>query len=96
MVYKIIADSCCDLTDKYRKDPHFQIIPLTLQVGSHSFIDDETFDQKEYIRLVAESPECASTAIFLSLLIDLYNKYSISSFPSDQLNSSSSTYLSFE
>ena len=62
MVYKIIADSCCDLTDKYRKDPHFQIIPLTLQVGSHSFIDDETFDQKEYIRLVAESPECARTA----------------------------------
>ena len=41
-------------------------------------------------------PQKHSNRLFLSLLIDLYNKYSISPFPSDQLNSSSSTYFSFE
>ena len=32
MSYKIIGDSCLDLTADLKKDPHFQIIPLTLQV----------------------------------------------------------------
>ena len=62
MKYKIVVDSCCDLTDLIKQDSHFQIIPLTLQVGGQMFLDDETFDQLAYIRAVAESPECAKTA----------------------------------
>ena len=62
MSYKIVVDSCCDLTEKYRKDEHFQIIPLTLEVGGKSLIDDETFDQASYLKLVAQSPDCPKTA----------------------------------
>ena len=62
MTYKIIGDSCLDLTEELKKDPHFQMIPLTLMVGDKTFIDDETFNQKEFIKIVKESPECPKTA----------------------------------
>lgn len=62
MSYKIIGDSCLDLTDMMKKDPRFQMIPLTLQVDDHMVIDDETFDQKGFLALVKASPNCPKTA----------------------------------
>lgn len=62
MGYKIIGDSCLDLTADLKKDPHFQIIPLTLQVEHTQVIDDETFDQKKFLELVRSSSECPQTA----------------------------------
>lgn len=62
MRYRIIGDSCLDLTADLKKDPHYQMIPLTLMVGERHFIDDDTFDQKEFIRVVKECPECPKTA----------------------------------
>lgn len=62
MRYKIIGDSCLDLTEELKKDPHFQMIPLTLMVGEKSFVDDETFNQKEFLKIVRESPDCPKTA----------------------------------
>ncbi|MBQ6833024.1 MAG: DegV family protein, partial [Lachnospiraceae bacterium] len=62
MNYKIIGDSCLDLTEELKKDSHFQMIPLTLIVGEQTFIDDETFNQKEFIKIVAESPIGPKTA----------------------------------
>ncbi len=62
MTYKIIGDSCLDLTEDLKKDPHFEMIPLTLQVGSATVVDDETFDQKKFLELVAACPECPKTA----------------------------------
>ena len=62
MSYKIVVDSCCDLTPEKKADSHFQIIPLTLEVGGKTYVDDETFNQKEYLAAVAASPECAHTA----------------------------------
>ena len=32
MNYRIIGDSCMDLTEEQRKDPHFTLIPFTLMV----------------------------------------------------------------
>ena len=62
MSYRIIGDSCFDLTGDLKKDPHFQMIPLTLQVGDTQIVDDETFDQKRFLELVAACPECPKTA----------------------------------
>ncbi len=62
MSYKIVVDSCCDLPEKYRKDIRFQIIPLILQVDDHTIIDDETFDQADYLAKVAASENCPRTA----------------------------------
>lgn len=62
MSYKIIGDSCLDLTEEMKKDSHFHMIPLTLQVDDVQVIDDETFDQKRFLELVKNSPNCPKTA----------------------------------
>ena len=62
MLYKIIGDSCMDLTEELKLDPHFQMIPLTLQIGDYKVTDDETFNQKEFLAKVKASPECPKTA----------------------------------
>lgn len=62
MSYKIIGDSCLDLTPDLKKDPHFQIIPLTLQVGDAQVVDDETFDQRKFLELVKDSSTCPKSA----------------------------------
>lgn len=62
MSYKIIGDSCLDLTEELKKNPHFQMIPLTLQVDDVQVIDDETFDQKRFLELVKASANCPKTA----------------------------------
>lgn len=62
MKYKIVIDSCGELMDEWKKDERIESIPLTLMVGSDSIIDDETFDQKEFLRKVAECPECPKSA----------------------------------
>ncbi len=62
MGYKIIGDSCLDLTEALKKDSRFQTVPLTLQVDEHMVTDDETFDQKAFIGLVKASPNCPKSA----------------------------------
>lgn len=62
MGFKIIGDSCLDLTNELKNNPLFQVVPLTLQVDDAMVIDDETFDQKAFIRMVAASPNCPKTA----------------------------------
>ena len=62
MEYRIIGDSCLDLTKELKGDPHFRTIPLTLQVGETEVIDDETFDQESFLKLVRETDACPKTA----------------------------------
>ena len=53
MNYRIIGDSCMDLTEEQRKDPHFTLIPFTLMVEDHQFVDDKNFNQKEFLKIVS-------------------------------------------
>lgn len=62
MTYKIIGDSCLDLTEDLKKDSHFQMVPLTLQVDNIQVIDDETFDQKSFLEMVKNGTDCPKTA----------------------------------
>lgn len=62
MTYKIIGDSCLDLTSELKRDPHFQTVPLILQVGRTTVVDDENFDQKSFIQMMKDTPECPKTA----------------------------------
>ena len=62
MSYKIIIDSCGELTEKMKEDGHFASAALTLYVDEHTIVDDETFRQSEFLRLVAESPNCPKSA----------------------------------
>ena len=60
-MYKIIVDSCGELTEEMKKDGRFVNVPLTLEIdGEH--INDETFDQAYFIKRVAESPNAPKSA----------------------------------
>lgn len=58
MSYKIVVDSCGELTPEQKKDVHFASAALELDVDDYHIVDDETFDQKEFLRRVKESPNC--------------------------------------
>ena len=62
MDYRIIIDSCGDLTQEMKEDPHIVSVPLTLRVGETEIIDDETFDQKDFLARVAACEECPKSA----------------------------------
>lgn len=62
MSFKIAIDSCGELLPEWKNDERFESIPLTLIVGTESIIDDETFDQKEFLEKVAACPECPRSA----------------------------------
>ena len=58
MSYKIVADSSCEFPEEYRKDPRYVNVPLGLDVNDELIMDDETFDQAEFLKKVAASPKC--------------------------------------
>ena len=62
MSYKIVVDSCCELPDELKKDPRFEIIPLGLQVGDWHIMDDENFNQAEFLHKVATTPDCPKSS----------------------------------
>ena len=63
MSYKIVVDSCCELPNELKKDLRFETVPLTLIVGDkYEKEDDENFNQKEFLEIVAASSECAKSA----------------------------------
>ena len=62
MRYKIVVDSCCELPVEYKDDPRFERIPLTLEVGDYRILDDETFNQREFLDKVAAYPKCPKSA----------------------------------
>ena len=61
-MYKIIVDSCGELTEEMKKDGHFVNVPLTLEIDGEHIIDDETFDQAYFIDKVAKSPTAPKSA----------------------------------
>ena len=55
-MYKIIIDSCGELTAEMKADGHFVNVALEMDVNGHRVRDDETFQQLEFLKLVKESP----------------------------------------
>ena len=62
MDYKIIVDSCGELTHKMKESGIYMSAPLSMQVDGDSIMDDETFDQADFLRRVAASPECPKSS----------------------------------
>ena len=62
MSFKIILDSCGEMTQDMKKDDRFESAVLTLTVGDEDIVDDETFDQADFLKKVAACPECPKSA----------------------------------
>lgn len=62
MSYKIIVDSCGELTQDMKESGCFETASLEIQVDDYHIIDDETFDQADFLKKVAESPNCPKSS----------------------------------
>lgn len=62
MSYQIIGDSCTDLTKEQRATGEYKLVPLTLEVGEDTFIDDESFEQSLFIEKMKAYPEAPKSA----------------------------------
>lgn len=62
MSYKIVTDSCCDYTPEMKAWDNLVPVPLTLQVDEFKTLDDETFDQADFIRRMREYEGAAKSA----------------------------------
>ena len=71
-MYKIVIDSCGELSEEMKADGHYCNVPLELEIDGYRIIDDESFDQKDFLQRVKESihspksscpsPECYMSA----------------------------------
>ena len=80
MTYKLLCDSCTDLTPGLLEDPHVVRIPLTIQVGSETVVDDHTFRQKELLQKMRAWPDapktaCPSPATYMEQFLDDGDNY---------------------
>lgn len=62
MSYKIVVDSCCELPKEWLDTGNFERVPLGLEVGEYQIQDDESFDQAEFLKKVAEYPGCPKSS----------------------------------
>ena len=62
MSYKVIVDSCGELTPDMKKAGNIFTASLTLNVGGHLVVDDETFDQADFLARVARCSECPKSS----------------------------------
>ena len=62
MSYKIIVDSCGELTSEMKESGVFRTASLSMHVGGVTIVDDSSFDQADFLRRIAESPECPKSS----------------------------------
>ncbi|MGM0499569.1 MAG: DegV family protein [Bacillota bacterium] len=76
MDFKIIVDSCCDLTDEIKERFNISTAPLSIDVGDQHFIDDETLDREGLLNAMRSSSEAPKTASpGPNPFLDIYRKY---------------------
>ncbi|WP_251391200.1 DegV family protein [Mediterraneibacter agrestimuris] len=62
MDYKIIVDSCGELTEEMKKSGIFESAALSMEVGGERIVDDDTFDQTAFLAKVAAASECPKSS----------------------------------
>ena len=62
MSFKVVIDSCGELTDEMKASGCFETASLMIQVDDHNIVDDATFDQADFLRRVVASPNCPKSS----------------------------------
>ena len=71
-MYKIIIDSCGELTEELKNDGHYVNVALEMEVNGERIVDDKTFNQSEFLKKIKESPigpksSCPSPESYMQL-----------------------------
>lgn len=62
MSYKIVVDSCCELPEKQLQSGNFERVPLGIEIGDYNLLDDESFNQADFLKRVAAYPKCPKSS----------------------------------
>lgn len=62
MSFKIVVDSCCEMTGQMKQDPCFAKVPLVISCNGSTFVDDETFDQADLLWAMKQSKDAPATS----------------------------------
>lgn len=62
MSYKVIIDSCGELTKEMKQSGNFETASLSMLVDDYTIVDDDTFDQADFLKRVAASPNCPKSS----------------------------------
>ena len=62
VMYKLIGDSCTDVTEELLKEANIHLVPLTIQIDEDTIIDDSTLDQKKLLQKMETSAQSPATA----------------------------------
>ncbi|ABX43697.1 DegV family protein [Lachnoclostridium phytofermentans] len=62
MSYKILCDSCTDLPMELQQDEHIVKVALSIQIEEENIIDDETFNQIDFLRKMNDSKNCPKSS----------------------------------
>lgn len=75
MKFKIVLDSSGEIPENLKNDERFQNVPLGLEVGAYHILDDENFNQAEFLQQIAQSPVCPkSSCPSPELFMEAYHK----------------------
>ena len=62
MSFRVVVDSCGELTQEMKDSGCFINVPLTIMLDDYHIVDDETFDQADFLKRVEEYPDCPKTS----------------------------------
>ena len=62
MSFKIVVDSCCDLSPELLQKTGASVAPLTITVEGTHYVDDGTVDIPAYLKAMASSASPARSA----------------------------------
>lgn len=62
MKFKIVGDSCCDLTDSLKEKMNVEIVPLTINVEEKIYVDDESLNTIELLSDMKKSSKTPKTS----------------------------------
>ncbi len=62
MSYRILGDSCTDLPKELQQDERIVKVALSIQIEEENIIDDETFNQIDFLRKMNDSKNCPKSS----------------------------------
>lgn len=80
MTYRLICDSCTDLPTELRTDPCVKKVPLSIQVGAETVVDNDDFRQGELLQKMRAWPDapktaCPSPSMYLDQFLEAGDNY---------------------
>ena len=59
---RFVGDSCLEFPDDFKKKYECINVPLTIEIGDYTLVDDESFDQADFLKRVDEYPKCPKSS----------------------------------